>query len=286
MSEPYYRDSQLTLWHGDAIATLAELEDASAHMCVTSPPYYGLRDYHVPGQYGEEPTWPEYVEHMRAVFHEVRRVLVPEGTLWLNLGDTYSDKQLLGIPWRVAFALVDDGWLLRNELIWHKRRPLPESMADRFSRTHEHVHLFASQPSYYMNLGPLRQETYREQKYPVRRVGVGYQRPEGRIVSQAELGEGNFRSLPDGKNPGTVWRLPQGTGKREHFAVMPVVLAERAIIVGCPEGGTVLDPFSGSGTSGLAATKLGCKYVGIDLNEKYLRASLRDRLAQPGIEFA
>ena len=310
--KPYYEDAAATLWHGDSLAVLRGLPDASVDCCVTSPPYFGLRDYGKEGQYGLESSPAEYVETMRAVFAEVRRVLTDDGTLWLNIGDSYysgrgnpgpnsadekqsarrgwvravdkpgqpwaKPKNLLGIPWRVAFALQDDGWILRNDIIWSKPNAMPESVTDRLSTRHEHLFMLSKSPRYWFDLDPIREPHVstpdREGKNALR--GQKAMRPVG--PNSGAYSDG-------GRNPGDVWSVATQPFSKAHFAVMPSALAERAILAGCKPDGTVLDPFSGSGTTGLAAAKHGRKYVGIDLNADYLDLSLRTRLAQPGLDF-
>ena len=332
----YYQDDAVTLHHGDALEVLRSLPDASVDCCVTSPPYFGLRDYGEPGQYGLEESPAAYVETMRAVFAEVRRVLTSDGTLWLNLGDTYysgkgaavgpdkkqparrgyvrpvdkagqpwapGPKSLLGIPWRVAFALQDDGWTLRNDIIWHKPNGMPESVQDRFSAQHEHVFLFAKNRRYWFDLNHLREHL----KYPqaesiaaMRAVGMndagkaretqtgaGKNAPEvQRLADEAKAVLGGYyrEFLYDGgRNPGDVWTIPTQPFGEAHFAVMAQEIARRAILAGCKPGGVVLDPFSGSGTTGLVAGQLGRRYVGIDISADYLDLSLRTRLAQSAL---
>lgn len=277
----YYEDGAVTLHHGDALDVLRTLGAGSVDCCVTSPPYFGLRDYGVDGQIGAEPSPVEYVAALVAVLAEVRRVLADDGTLWLNLGDSYASvggkqgigvnaragntikqmdsrtrpsapgvaaKNLLGIPWRVAFALQDDGWILRNDIIWAKPNAMPESVRDRLSTKHDHVFLLSKGPRYWFDLDPIR-----EPHSEVRR------------------------------NPGDVWSIPTSPFPGAHFATFPVALAERCILAGCKPGGTVLDPFSGSGTTGLAAARHGRRYVGIDLNREYLAMSLETRLRQTAL---
>jgi site-specific DNA-methyltransferase (cytosine-N4-specific) len=315
---PYFADEQTTLWHGDSLDILRQLPDASVDCCVTSPPYFGLRDYGEVGQYGLEASPAEYVETMRAVFAEVRRVLADDGTLWLNLGDSYSAKRtyqvdqskvqrsridqpydttaflpaknLMLVPHRVAMALQDDGWILRNDIIWHKANGMPESITDRVSTRHEHVFMLSKSARYWFDLDPIREphsaatlkraEPHRAAPGKSRREGLGI--PPGNRPHTARLDQTNH---PNGRNPGDVWTLPTQPFTEAHFAVMPQALAERAILAGCKPGGVVLDPFSGSGTTGLAAAKHGRKYVGIDLSADYLDLSLRTRLAQPGLDF-
>jgi site-specific DNA-methyltransferase (cytosine-N4-specific) len=290
-SQPYYRDEQVTLLLGDALEQLRTLPDGSADCIVTSPPYYGLRDYGTPGQYGLEATPAEYVETMRALFTEARRVLADDGTLWLNLGDSYSNpsssgtvgatakvratradvqqrasggdrppKSLLMIPERVALALQDDGWILRNKITWHKVDAMPESVRDRLARKHEPIYLFTKSQRYHFDLDAIRER-------------------------QAASTEARSDSVPGAtRNPGDVWRYSLAHYPGAHFAVFPIDLPLRCITAGCKSGGMVLDPFSGSGTTGAAARQLGRKYVGVDLNPAYHDLA-RDRFAQGVLDF-
>lgn len=275
----YYSDDQITLHHGDALEVLRGLSDTSVDSCVTSPPYFGLRDYGEEGQYGREATPIEYVETMRQVFAEVRRILADDGTLWLNLGDTYGRSgDLTGIPWMVAFALQGDGWILRNAVIWSKPNAMPESATDRLSSRYEHVFLLAKTRSYWFDLDPIR-VIYDGDRSESRRARTGHVNKENSAkaawLPNAELG----------RNPGDVWDISTQPFPGAHFAVMPAVLAERCIQAGAKPGGVVLDPFSGSGTTGLAAQKHGRRYVGIDLNSAYLDLSLKTRLQQAALDF-
>ena len=307
MTAPYYSDETVTLHHGDALTVLRTLPDASVDCCVTSPPYFGLRDYGVDGQMGAESSPAEYVEAMRAVFAEVRRVLADDGTLWLNLGDSYSggnrrtydtdggktrarghaeprpltgipEKNLLGIPWRVAFALQDDGWTLRNSIIWHKPNAMPESVTDRLSGRHENLFMLTKGRRYWFDLDAVREPHAESTVAAATRARIPYAAPGQR----ANLKTRGMHGV--GANPGDVWSINTRPFADAHFAVYPVELPERCILAGCKPGGTVLDPFSGSGTTGLAAAKHGRRYVGIDLNSDYLDLSLRTRLAQPGLD--
>ena len=315
---PYYEDETVTLYEGQSLAVLASLPDASVDCVVTSPPYYGLRDYGVDGQYGLEASPAEYVEAMRAVFAEVRRVLADDGTLWLNIGDSYSGswgaqgkapqglheklltargyamkqrntgsirdgmppaKNLLGMPWRVAFALQDDGWILRNDIVWHKPNAMPESVTDRLSTRHEHVFLLAKSPQYWFDMDAIREE---RAPATVERYRYAFKANSNAASSTHHLADGGMmnKANPSGRNPGDVWSVPTVPFPGAHFATYPPALVERCVLAGCRPGGTVLDPFSGSGTTGLAAGKLGRRYIGIDLNREYLDLSLRTRLAQ------
>lgn len=317
MSAPYYQDEHLTLHHGDALDILRRMDAGSVDCIVTSPPYFGLRDYGVDGQLGAEASPAEYVENMRALFAEARRVLADDGTLWLNLGDSYAGsasgyregsaradgkvredghsrrnrngtpacgvppKNLLGIPWRVAFALQDDGWILRNDIIWHKPNAMPESVTDRLSGRHEHLFLLTKRARYWFDLDPIREvpSERKVQHSDFTRATEPWTQGTGLAIHT-----GTRLPHPGGKNPGDVWPIPTVPFPGAHFAVFPPQLAERCVKAGCKPGGTVLDPFSGSGTTGLAAAKHGRRYVGIDLNADYLDLSLRTRLQQPGLD--
>ncbi len=309
MVTPYYTDEHVTLYHGDAADVLAKLAPESVDCIVTSPPYFGLRDYGVEGQLGAESSPAEYVENMRALFAEARRVLADDGTLWLNLGDSYysgkgsptqpdlsnkarrpparvldqpganwaKPKNLLGIPWRVAFALQDDGWVLRNDIIWAKPNAMPESVTDRLSNRHEHLFMLSKSRRYWFDLDPVREE--HEFAIPGRK-GPGGGWADGQSRGTPASGRRTLNGNIGGKNPGDVWSIATTPFPGAHFAVFPAALAERCILAGCKPGGVVLDPFSGSGTTGMVATKHGRRYVGIDLNDDYLRLSLETRLSQ------
>lgn len=318
--DPYFADDSVTLHHGDALDVLRALPDGSVDSCVTSPPYFGLRDYGEPGQYGLEASPAEYVETMRALFAEVRRVLADDATLWLNLGDSYSaggqgnggkhatigslrqgatkvpgfaPKNLLGIPWRVAFALQSDGWILRNAIVWNKPNAMPESVTDRLTCRYEFTFLFSKSQRYWFDLDPIREPL----SYPDT-VGhaFGGNNPEvgrrrgnrygvARPWANSEQGDDHDKADPRGRNPGDVWSISTKPFSEAHFAVMPPELAERCILAGCKPNGTVLDPFSGSGTTGMVAQRHGRNYVGIDLNKDYLDLSLRTRLRQAALDF-
>lgn len=311
----YYQDDLITLYHGDALAVARELESRSVNCIVTSPPYFGLRDYGTAGQYGAESTIHEYIETMANLFIELQRVLTNDGTLWLNLGDSYSSggrktsidsglnkgrgtpqyrptsdrpgKNLLGIPWRVAFALQDAGWILRNEVIWAKTNGMPESVTDRLTSKHEHVFLFAKSERYIFNLDAIREGSpiTAESQSELVPITQG-ERIRKQRASYAAPGQSpNMRTIaptnPNGGNPGDVWSINTRPFTEAHFAVMPPELARRAIVAGCKEGGVVLDPFSGSGTTGKVALDTGRRYVGIDISSDYLDLSLRTRFLQP-----
>jgi DNA modification methylase len=309
-----------TLYIGDAHALLAGMPEQSANCIVTSPPYWRKRDYGVAGQYGHEADPGAYVDTMRDVFHQARRVLADDGTCWLNLGDSYSAggggatglhaylgpyitthratglhaKNLLGLPWRVAFALQEDGWILRNAIVWHKPNAMPESVRDRLSCRHELLFLLAKQPEYWFDLDPIRvphatsirrnRETgahIRPPGRPGNRTRPPKYGPGTRQVITARRYDErrHTRGHPNGRNPGDVWSIPTRPYDGPHFAAYPIDLPLRCIAAGCKPGGTVLDPFAGSGTTGLAAIQLGRSFTGIDLSPDFARLAA-DRLTQ------
>lgn len=299
---------------GDCRDVLATLPAQSAHTCVTSPPYFGLRDYgHGQTQIGLEPTPDEFVTALVAVFREVRRVLRDDGTVWLNLGDTYAaqtgertkgnggpalvgtaqqgrsavhrprrppvgvkPKDLLGIPWLVAFALRADGWFLRSEIIWHKPNPMPESVTDRPTKSHEQVFLLSKSPKYFYDADAIREDATPE---GIAREGrarlTAYDAP-GQPSNRRTTSDGEW--LTEGRNRRSVWTVATQPYAGAHFATFPPKLVEPCILAGCPEGGTVLDPFAGAGTTGIVAQRNGRSFVGIELNAEYARLA-RERIA-------
>jgi site-specific DNA-methyltransferase (cytosine-N4-specific) len=287
-----------------------------------------LRDYGVDGQYGAERTPADFVANLAALFVQLHRVLADDGTLWLNVGDSYSTpkrgsdngwdksrlnnparvqkmqfaamrqgreiqfdrptKSLLGIPWRIAFALQDDGWILRQEIIWAKANCMPEAVTDRPSRNHEQVFLFSKRARYWYDAVAIREESDAAQTAHNERYAKVYDAQASRAATTGQPGNENSAGIharpgAPGRNARSVWRVNTQPFPEAHFATMPVTLAERCILAGCKPGGIVLDPFSGSGTTGLAATRNGRRYVGIDLNADYLDLSLRTRLAQSAL---
>jgi DNA modification methylase len=333
-SDKYY------LHIGNAIDVLKSMPDQSVNCCVTSPPYWGLRDYGVDGQLGLEKTPEEYVAKIVEVFREVRRVIRDDGTLWLNLGDTYATgaglygnpgsnvtradhrnngigknsftkdypthqpnrmpipglkpKDIVGIPWRVAFALQADGWYLRQDIIWHKPNPMPESVRDRCTKAHEYIFLLSKSQRYYYD--------YEAIKEPV--TGNAHSRgdgvnPKAKIPSGLETGIGrSHRSLAGrfrpkqnesfskaitdtvtDRNKRSVWTVATKPFKGAHFATFPPDLIEPCILAGCPEYGVVLDPFAGAVTTGVVALKHFRKFIGIELKPEYA-----NEIAIPRIE--
>jgi DNA modification methylase len=261
---------------GDVRESLRGLPDGSVRTVVTSPPYWGLRDYGHDGQIGLEQTPEEYVREMVGVFREVRRVLADDGTLWLNLGDSYgSGKQLVGIPWRVAFALQADGWLLRQDIIWHKPNPMPESVTDRCTKAHEYVFLLTKQPRYYYDADAVSEPISVANRLHYDKYAALPSR--GQTKQYADRNDaGNSGTQCGFSKPGlthrnrrSVWTVTTKPFKGAHFAVMPEALVEPCVLAGSAAGDTVLDPFSGSGTVGVVALRHGRNYIGCELNPEY-----------------
>lgn len=291
---------------GDVREKLKELPDKSIQMCVTSPPYYALRDYGESNQLGLEDTPEEFVENMVEVFAEVYRVLRDDGTLWLNLGDSYAGnnsrasqggragygtkregvfqvgksykpKSLMGIPWKVAIALQEWGWILRQDIIWAKKNCMPESVKDRFTKNHEYIFLLSKQPKYFFNqvLEPVKQVSIERAKSPMKHrtistKGVKYDLSDNpnRVVRADGM-----------KNKRSVWNMRTASYKEAHFAVFPPELAETCIKAGSDEGDIVLDCFMGSGTTAMVAQDLFRKWIGVELNPEYEKL-IRKRTAQ------
>ena len=294
----------------DCLLALRDLPDESVNCCVTSPPYYALRDYGMDAQIGREDSPEEYIRRLVLVFREVRRVLTEDGTLWLNIADTYcgtgnkggyldpknpkgrngqsislarrasecKQKDMIGIPWLLAFALRADGWYLRSDIIWCKANPMPESCKDRPSRCYEHIFLLTKSKKYYYDALAIAE--------PIAE-GTAARYKGGRSASSKYAeeipGQGKVQKLNAARAAGTitdadispvrnardVWHINTVPYKGGHFAAYPPKLAERCILAGCPRGGIVLDPFFGSGTTGLAAVKNDRRYIGIELNAEY-----------------
>jgi DNA modification methylase len=307
---PYYSRAGIELFQGDCRAVLASLPDQSVQCCVTSPPYWNLRDYGVDGQIGLEATVQEYVGVMVSVFREVRRVLRDDGTCWLNLGDAYAGsgqgpqgasgdragrtftcergkrmergagrwgggnidcaglpaKNLLGMPWRVAFALQDDGWILRSDIVWAKPNPMPESVSDRPTKSHEYIFLFAKSARYFYDADAIKEDVTGN-AHP---RGNG-QNPKRMIAPDGVRANTTFAAseLVSSRSKRTVWTVATNPYSEAHFATFPPKLIEPCILAGCPVGGVVLDPFAGAGTTLLVAKNLGRSAVGIELSPVY-----------------
>jgi DNA modification methylase len=308
------------IYQGDSLEVLKTLPDCSINCCVTSPPYWGLRDYGHNGQLGLESTPEEYVSKLVAIFGEVNRVLKEDGTLWLNLGDTYygggggnqyspenqgftaksfktnpdyeksagfsygyrnkkhedlKPKDMVGIPWMVAFALRSCGWYLRQDIIWHKPNPMPESVTDRCTKSHEYIFLLSKSQRYYFDHNAII-EPYESE---LDRWGGEMKRnPQNEKYDIAQKANANslarqrdMRPNKEGRNKRDVWTVNTASFSEAHFATFPEKLIVDMIKAGCPTDGTVLDPFMGSGTTGLVARKLNRNYVGIELNPKYIK---------------
>ncbi|MDP1560026.1 MAG: site-specific DNA-methyltransferase [Pirellulaceae bacterium] len=268
---------------GDSGVILQRLPAESVHTIVTSPPYFGQRDYQHDSQIGREESPEAYIQNLVAVFSEARRVLRPDGTLWLNLGDKYDRSRLLGLPWRVALALADDGWLLRSDIVWHKPNAMPSAVKNRPTTDHEYMFLFSREPEYYYDADAIREPhtTFSESskmKGGRRHFGQRGGTPEqGKNGGQANLHDGRWDQAfhPLGRNKRTVWSVPLGKFRDAHFAVFPPDLIRPCINAGTPEGGVVLDPFFGAGTVGVVALELRRRYVGIELNPDYVALAQR-----------
>jgi DNA modification methylase len=273
---------------GDCRQKLAELADESVHCIVTSPPYYGLRDYGVDGQIGLEATPEAYVAELVAVFRECRRVLRSDGTLWCNLGDSYAAKNLIGIPWLVAFALRADGWWLRQDIIWAKPNPMPESVLDRCTKSHEYLFMLSKNSSYYYDNDAVR-EPYSEKsigRYEYEFQGTAPTCNQvGGDVGRRERERGIRPPNPLGRNRRSVWTINSEPFNDAHFATFPPALVEPCIKAGSRVGDTILDPFAGAGTTGLVADRLGRNAVLIELNPAYA-GMMRDRIVNDAPLFA
>lgn len=303
--------TMITILPGDCRNVLASLPPESVHCVVTSPPYFGLRDYGVDGQMGLEPTPDEFVTALVEVMREVRRVLRDDGTLWLNLGDSYAaqrggthmpaetlaggiggkgdaaayrgratggpqahrnasriglkHKDLIGIPWRVALALQADGWYLRQDIIWHKPNPMPESVRDRCVKAHEYIFLFSKSPTYYFDSAAIKEPAIGAPSGNTMRKS----RPTQQSIQRGDQKGGETR------NRRSVWSVTTKPFKDAHFATFPPDLIEPCILAGCPPGGTVLDPFFGAGTTGLVARNNDRRCIGVELNPEYIDIAKR-----------
>lgn len=314
------------------MSVLKTLDDESINCCVTSPPYYYLRDYGVNGQIGLEETPEEYIQKLVEIFREVRRVLKKDGTLWVNIADSYAGsgkgasiypsnaknykqgtnkgsvgsyipkttaacckpKDLIGIPWALAFALRNDGWYLRQDIIWQKPNPMPESVKDRCTKSHEYIFLLSKSPRYYFDSKAIQEDSVSYDKRPsaLQRAREKNYATKDRINPEAyrksvpRYGGKKYTENPDlfyrtksgnaydprpKRNKRDVWTVTTKPFKGAHFATFPPDLIEPCILAGCPVGGVVLDPFAGSGTTGMVAKQHGRKFVLIELNEEYVR---------------
>ncbi len=265
---------------GDIRAVTPELPLDFFQAIVTSPPYFGHRKYaehELCYEIGQEDDPVTYVTTLVTVFRLLRPKLKPDGLLWVNLGDTYRDKSLLGIPWRVALALQDDGWLLRSDIIWYKPNAMPSSIKDRPTIDHEYIFLLARNPNYYYDADSIREphRTFTEEsrmRGGRNHFGKVYGTPEqGKNAGNTNLHNGRWDQAfhPKGRNKRTVWEIPLGKFRDVHFAVYPEKLVETCILASTKVGDVVLDPFTGSGTTGVVACKLSRKFTGVELVSKY-----------------
>lgn len=326
--------SAFRLLVGDALARLRELPAESVQTCVTSPPYWGLRDYGVEGQIGLEPTRSEFVRRLVQVFGEVRRVLRPDGTCWVNLGDTYASdawgggvganstihgggqqraaraaqlklkrrtgdgkpKDKHGVPWRVAFALQDDGWWLRSDIVWAKPNPMPESVRDRPTVGHEFVFMLSKSDRYFYNSQEARERCVVGAAHP-RGTGINPKAAARAFTARRSAAvwrnrqnpsfSGSVKDVVGFRNWRDVWTIPTQPSSLEHFAAFPEELARRCIVAGSRVGDAVLDPFAGTGTTGIVALKEGRRFVGVELNPAYAEmAERRSRAVTPSLFLA
>jgi len=320
----------IRILQGDCRDVLRTLPDASVHCVVTSPPYWGLRDYGVAGQIGLEPTYGEYVKRMVEIFRDVRRVLRADGTLWLNLGDSYSNsdkggyakdrvtatdsmqrsnlganfigapnrqpqaglkpKDLCGIPWRVAFALQDDGWWLRQDIIWSKPNPMPESVTDRCTKAHEYLFMLAKSERYFYDQDAIAEPAvYAGDERHLRSDNTQVEREkpkqDGHSRRHAGFNSRYFTGSPQAetRNKRSVWTVTTQPFSEAHFGTFRSTLIEPCILAGCPKGGTVLDPFFGAGTTGLVADRLGRDCIGIELNPAFVEMARKRIQADAGM---
>lgn len=258
--------------NGDCRDVLAALPAGEFQTCVTSPPYFGLRDYGHERQIGREASPEDFVAQMVAVFRGVRRALRHDGTLWLNLGDSYGpDKQVRGIPWRVAFAMQTDGWLCRSAIVWAKPNPMPDPALDRPGSAYEMLFLFAASPQYFFDRDAIREEWADDRK--------GFSGAKRSKYAASERGDGGMvaRSAHEGRHARNVWTIAPTPFDGAHLAPMPPEMAERCIKAGSRPGAAVLDPFGGSGTTGLVADRLKRHATLIELNPVFARLA-EDRI--------
>lgn len=299
-----------TILQGDVRSCLKQLEDGSVQCVITSPPYWGLRDYGCDGQIGLEPTPEAYVADLVEVFHEVKRVLRNDGVLWLNLGDSYNGtcrgpsrnngtntgkegayfegkvlseksvnvlglkpKDLIGIPWMVAFALRADGWYLRSDIIWNKPNPMPESVTDRCTKSHEYIFMLTKSERYYYDAEAIKEPVSPHSDFS--QWDGGYSPSDhASMGNNQRLGSGS-RGDPSGRNKRDVWTVATQPCAEAHFATFPPKLIEPMILAGTKEGDTILDPFMGSGTTAIQAVRWHRHYLGCELNPEYVKMAER-----------
>ena len=352
--KPFYTNDNGQLYFCDILAGLKAIPDKSVNCVITSPPYWQLRDYGFPDQWGLEPTFQEYLEHLWQMMDEIWRVLKDDGTVWINLGDTYQsapvsgkqggfsgkqarknkeygstvnnvkkpqgqfkNKCLMLIPHRFAIGCIDRGWIMRNDIIWAKRNGMPESIRDRFSKKHEYIFFMVKQQKYYFDLDGIRDKTT---TIETRTERIIYDSSKGDESNKTNTfippnpsgkNPGNVSDFWDkkpsthnfpshnnksaynklGKNPGSVsdfWDIPTKPSSKKHYATYNFSLIDKCIIAGCPKGGTILDPFNGTGTTTLRAEQLERKWIGIDGSKEYseiAKKSMKDEFNQIKLEF-
>tara|TARA_R110000782_G_scaffold245916_1_gene332649 strand:- start:1323 stop:2285 length:963 start_codon:yes stop_codon:yes gene_type:complete len=309
----------IKILRGSCLDTLKTLPEQSINTCITSPPYWGLRDYGESDQLGLEETPEEFVENLVQVFREVKRVLRDDGTVWLNLGDSYGQqkgkgfnanekegyvdsrrkelqekqgnilvktnlppKNLVGIPWRVAFALQADGWYLRQDIIWHKPNPMPESVRDRCTKAHEYIFLLSKSSKYYYDHEVIKEDSiYAPGKTKEVEREKGYYDGKWSNPEKGSRHDGSFKAIREKKNKRSVWTVSAKPFKGSHFATFPPDLIEPCVLAGCPVGGTVLDPFGGSGTTAQVALGNSRDAVLCELNDEYIEIA-KQRIAPHG----
>lgn len=263
---------------GDASSVISDMPPESVDCIVTSPPYWGLRDYHTDGQIGAESDLTIYIAKLVDVAMAARKALKGSGTMWMNLGDCYArrgmdalalkPKDLVGVPWRVALALQEDGWWLRSDIIWQKPNAMPEPVKDRPTRSHETIFLLTKRPTYYFD-----HDAIAEKSVSTHSSGNGFDRPER--VSLGGIGSSKPWQPTETRRPRSVWTIPTRPYPEAHFATFPLEIPSRCIAAGCPPGGVVLDPFCGAGTTGVAALRLGRRFLGVEINPEYAEMARR-----------
>jgi len=259
---------------GDALTVIKIFPESFINCVVTSPPYWKMRDYEIEFQIGQENSYEEYIDNLISVFREVKRVLRDDGTLWVNIGDKYQDKTLLMIPERFAIRMIDDGWKLRNVIIWKKKNPVPSSAKDRFTVDYEYVYFFTKSGRYYFK--QIREEL---SESTLKRVNYGHSRKNKIWYNKYAVSADSFEKYREkvkngeliGRNKRCVWEISHSQNSSLHFAPYPEELVEIILTAGCPENGVVLDPFVGSGTTLFVAKKMGINYIGIDINPDYVK---------------
>jgi site-specific DNA-methyltransferase (adenine-specific) len=267
-----------TILVGHSLKNLSNIPSESVDCIVTSPPYYGQRDYNVDGQIGNEKTPEEYIDNLTKIFSECKRILKDSGTLWLNLGDKYSNGNLLGMPWRVAIALQADGWILRNDIIWQKPNAMPHSAKNRLTPDHEYIFFFTKKSKgYFYDQDAIREQHVTFSKESKMKGGRNHFGKKGGTPENGKnKGNSNLHDArwdqafhPKGRNKRTVWSISLSKFRGAHFAVFPEKLIEPCVLAGCPKNGLVMDPFFGAGTTGCVALRNERNYLGIEINTEY-----------------